>query len=96
MAKVNRAIKRAGALSASSYKVQSIDRAVQIMRFLAESSYPRNLADVAKACSLHKSSTHRYLVCLLRHGFIARTVRGRYVPRVALPALALAKEPANG
>jgi DNA-binding IclR family transcriptional regulator len=71
--------KRVGELSQTMYKIQSIDRAMAIMDLLADSVAPRSLAEICRAVELDKSTTHRFLICLLRHGMILRTVKGRYV-----------------
>lgn len=77
-------LKRASELSSGCYKIQSIDRAMAIMDLLAESVVPLGLADISRALDLDKSTAHRFLVCLLRHHMILRTVKGRYVCDVRL------------
>ena len=72
-------VKRAVNLSSKSYRIQSLDRAMEIMKILGESFDPMGLAEVSATIGLHKATTHRFLIALLRHKLIVRTVHGRYL-----------------
>jgi len=58
---------------AKVYRVQVLDRAVCILDVLAD--HPRDLsaAEIAERLSLHKSTIHRLLAVLDRHGLIRRS-----------------------
>jgi DNA-binding IclR family transcriptional regulator len=65
--------------SASVYRVQVLDRAVGILKVLAD--HPSDLApaEIADRLSLHKSTIHRLIVVLEQHGFIRKTIlTGKY------------------
>lgn len=56
----------------SKYMVPAVDRAVQIMRLLSNGTGGMTLAEIAAATGWHKSSIHKILVTLGRHGFLER------------------------
>jgi len=71
--------KRVRDLAFSAYRFQSFDRAMAIVKLLANAGAPLTLGDIAVTAGFKHSSTHRYLLTLLRHGLVLRTVKGRYL-----------------
>jgi DNA-binding IclR family transcriptional regulator len=64
---------------ARSYRVQVLDRAVQLLDVLAESDREMGPAELTGRLSLHKSTIHRLLIVLERHRLIRRNpAHGKY------------------
>lgn len=64
----------------ASRRIQSIDRAVALMRVVAEAPSPPSLAELAEAASLNRSTAWRLLLTLEHHGLIDRDPdSGRFV-----------------
>jgi DNA-binding IclR family transcriptional regulator len=64
---------------ASVYRVQVLDRVLQLLDILAESNVDLGPAQLAARLSLHKSTVHRLLMVLERHRLIRRGVLpGKY------------------
>ena len=62
-----------------TYRVQVLERAVDILQVLAEDSRELSAAEVAERLSLHKSTIHRLLTVLEQHRLIRRNGEtGRY------------------
>ena len=62
-----------------TYRVQVLERAVDILQVLAEDSRELSAAEVAERLSLHKSTIHRLLTVLDQHRLIRRNGEtGRY------------------
>ena len=64
--------------AAGSGRIQVIDRAVALMRALAESDEPQRLRDLAAKASLSPSTTRRILASLCGHGICEQTPEGTY------------------
>lgn len=64
--------------AAGSGRIQVIDRAVALMRALAESDEPQRLRDLAPKASLSPSTTRRILASLCQHGICEQTPEGTY------------------
>src|SRR5262245_55179031 len=61
------------------YRVQVLERAVDILQVLSEDSRELTAGEVAQRLSLHKSTIHRLLTVLDHHHLIRRnTETGRY------------------
>jgi DNA-binding IclR family transcriptional regulator len=61
------------------YRVQVLDRTVGILQVLAEARSSLGPAEIAEQLSLHKSTIHRLLAALERHGYIRKQPgNGRY------------------
>jgi len=58
--------------SPTAYKVQVLDRAVQILDVLAAAKSPLGPADLASAVGMHRSTVHRLLQVLERHRLIRK------------------------
>lgn len=54
------------------YEVPAVDRAVRIMLLLADRTREMGLAEIAAATGWHRSSIHKILMTLSRHGFLER------------------------
>jgi DNA-binding IclR family transcriptional regulator len=64
---------------ARPYRVQVLDRAVQLLDVLAEADREMGPAELTGRLSLHKSTIHRLLVVLERHRLIRRNpAHGKY------------------
>ncbi len=53
--------------------VQSLDRAFDILEFLAREQQPVGLVEISKEVGLHKSTAHRLLTSLKDRGYIEKT-----------------------
>lgn len=60
------------------YTVQSVGRALAVLRLFTHQRPELGLADIARDTGLTKSSCHRILATLERAGFVAQVNRGRY------------------
>ena len=60
------------------YQLQSLDRAVAVLKVLGESEGPLSLADICQQMQLHKSTAHRSLMVLERSSLIERTHDNRF------------------
>ena len=58
--------------------VQSIERALDIIEALSESTEAKSLTQIASEAGLHKSTTHRIMTTLLNRGYVAKDIQGRY------------------
>jgi DNA-binding IclR family transcriptional regulator len=58
--------------AAARYAVPAVDRAVRIMLMLSDGSGGKTLAEITSATGWHKSSVHKILMTLGRHGFLER------------------------
>jgi len=62
-----------------TYRVQVLDRALEILRVLGESPSDCSLAELYAALKLHKSTVHRLMMVLERHRLVAKHPdTGRY------------------
>ncbi len=55
---------------ATAYRVQVLDRALAILDVLAEAERELGPAELGRRLSLHKTTIHRLLRVLERHGFV--------------------------
>lgn len=63
----------------SPYKAQVLDRAFGLLDLLSEAEGAMPLASLANAAGLHKSTAHRLLLILERHGYVERSaLHGEY------------------
>jgi DNA-binding IclR family transcriptional regulator len=60
------------AVHSPAYRVQVLDRTVGILQVLADARSSLGPAEIAQQLSLHKSTIHRLLASLERHGYIRR------------------------
>lgn len=58
--------------------VPAVDRAARIMLLLADGAREMTLAEIAAATGWHKSSLHKILATLCRHGFVDRNESKQY------------------
>jgi DNA-binding IclR family transcriptional regulator len=71
--------RRASTKSSSVYRVQVLDRALQILGALSDSDVDLGPADLAARLHLHKSTVHRLLKVLERHRLVSKSASyGRY------------------
>jgi DNA-binding IclR family transcriptional regulator len=69
--------------------IQSVDRAMALLRLLGARGGELSLSDFVRATGLHKSTTHRLLASLQEAGLIGRdAATGRYELNLELVALA--------
>ena len=61
-----------GLSESAPYRVQVLDRALKMLDILAHADTDLGPTDLAAALSLHRSTTHRLLKVLERHGFIRK------------------------
>jgi DNA-binding IclR family transcriptional regulator len=71
-------------------RVQSVDRAAELLRALGERREPTAVGDLATACALNRSTAWRILSTLEHHGLVERDATGRYTVGYAVVALAAA------
>ena len=65
--------------SPSPYRVQVLDRALEILRVLGESQSDCSLAELCAALKLHKSTVHRLMMVLEQHRLVDKhSDTGRY------------------
>ena len=64
--------------SVSSYTVASIDRALEVLIILGQSSGDVGVTELSKILGVHKSTIHSILQTLLARGFVEQTDSGRY------------------
>jgi DNA-binding IclR family transcriptional regulator len=63
----------------SIYRVQVLDRALEILRLLGESQTDSSLAELCAALNLHKSTVHRLMMVLEQHRLVDKHPdTGRY------------------
>lgn len=62
----------------SPYKVQALDRAVAMLHLLNDSDSPLGLSEISFLLQLNKSTAHRILRVLERHGVVARAANRDY------------------
>jgi len=67
----------------------TIDKALEVLFHLHEQPGPRGVSELGRALELPKSTAHRLLASLSRHGLVERDALGRYRPGIALVALGL-------
>ncbi len=63
---------------ARRYRIQAIDRAVQILNCFAEGEGELTVQAIAERTGLHKSTAHRILMALHHNGFIGQDASGSY------------------
>jgi DNA-binding IclR family transcriptional regulator len=74
----------------SSRRIQSVDRAVSLLRAVAESPRPASLADLADKVGLNRSTAWRLLLTLEHHGLVDRdAAQGGFVIGYEVGRLAL-------
>jgi len=76
--------------------LSTVEKAVDLLYHLHESSAPQGVTAIGRALGLPKSSAHRLLTALSRRGLVEQDGRGRYAPGIGLVALglgALEREP---
>jgi len=59
-------------------KVQSLDRAFDILELLSREQHGLNLTDIGNRLDLHKSTVYRLLQALKERGYIEKSARGSY------------------
>jgi IclR family KDG regulon transcriptional repressor len=59
-------------------KVQSVDRAFDILELLSREQHGLNLTEIGNRLDLHKSTVYRLLQALKQRGYIEKTVQGSY------------------
>jgi DNA-binding IclR family transcriptional regulator len=69
---------------ADAGRIQVVDRAVSLMRALAESDEPQRLRDLAERSALSPSTARRILASLCQHGLCEQTPDGTYRLGLAL------------
>jgi DNA-binding IclR family transcriptional regulator len=75
----------------NSPRVQSVDRAADLLRALAEHGGPASVPDLADRCGLNRSTAWRILGTLEHHGLVERDpATSRYTVGYAIVALAAA------
>jgi DNA-binding IclR family transcriptional regulator len=63
----------------SPYRVQVLDRALAILTVLGNQQGESSLAELCAALNLHKSTVHRLIMVLERHGLVGKNpITGRY------------------
>ncbi|MEA2228919.1 MAG: hypothetical protein QOF04_2549, partial [Solirubrobacteraceae bacterium] len=67
-------------------RVQSVDRAAELLRALGERREPTAVGDLATACALTRSTAWRILSTLEHHGLVERDATGRYTVGYAVVA----------
>jgi DNA-binding IclR family transcriptional regulator len=60
-----------------AYIVPAVDRAARILLMLATGTREMSLAEITAATGWHKSSVHKILITLSRHGFLERNEASR-------------------
>lgn len=60
------------------YRLQSLDRALSILKLLGESEVPLSLSEICRRSSLHKSTVHRALMVLERGMLLERTPKNSF------------------
>jgi len=76
--------------------LSTVEKAVDLLYLLHESSAPQGVTAIGRALGVPKSSAHRLLTALSRRGLVEQDGRGRYAPGIGLVALglgALEREP---
>jgi IclR family KDG regulon transcriptional repressor len=59
-------------------KVQSLDRAFDILELLSREQHGLNLTEIGNRLDLHKSTVYRLLQALKQRGYIEKSARGSY------------------
>jgi len=67
----------------------AVEKALCVLFHLHAHPTPQGVTEIARALALPKSSAHRLVVSLVRHGLVEQDEAGRYRPGVALIALGL-------
>ncbi|HEY1367159.1 MAG TPA: helix-turn-helix domain-containing protein, partial [Gaiellaceae bacterium] len=52
--------------------IQSVDRAAELLKAVADSSQPPTVLELAERCGLNRSTAWRLLATLDRHGLVER------------------------
>lgn len=76
--------------STQPHKMNSIEKALAIMRVLSSPDGPHRLADIALHAQLNRPSTHRILQTLIENNYAVATGEGSYTAGFAMRALAAA------
>lgn len=71
-----------------SEKVQSVLRALDLLRAAAEAPGGRRLGELAEVTGLGKTTAHNLVHTLCARGFLVKDAAGRFVPGVAIQELA--------
>jgi DNA-binding IclR family transcriptional regulator len=75
-------------------KVPAVDRAIRILKLVADSPTDLGVSEIGRALGLHKSTAHAILSTLAAHGLVARDpVTRRYRPGPGLADLSLRARP---
>jgi DNA-binding IclR family transcriptional regulator len=73
------ALAAARATGAERYRIQALDRAVDILNCFARGTPELNVRDIAETTGLHKSTAHRILMALQHNRLVEQDARsGRY------------------
>jgi IclR family transcriptional regulator, KDG regulon repressor len=67
-------LERRGLFMAGENSVQSVDRALDILEYLAEAKRSCGVTEIANAVGLHKSTVHRLLGTLMNRGYIEKDI----------------------
>jgi len=59
--------------------IQSIERAVKILRFAAESKSGIRLCELARACEMSRNTVYNLAETLVQEGLLAKTAESRYI-----------------
>jgi IclR family KDG regulon transcriptional repressor len=59
-------------------KVQSLDRAFDILELLSREQHGLNLTEIGNRLDLHKSTVYRLLQALKERGYIDKSAQGSY------------------
>lgn len=73
----------------SAESMSTVEKAVDVLFHLHESSEPVGVSAIGRALGMPKSSTHRLLSALGRRGLVEREGRGLYRPGMGLVALGI-------
>lgn len=76
--------------STQPHKMNSIEKALAIMRVLSSPDGPHRLADIAQHAQLNRPSTHRILQTLIENNYAVAAGDGSYTVGFAMRALAAA------
>ena len=88
----SRAVAPAAARRSDRRLIQSVDRSIELLDFLARSRHPLSVAELAAACEVNCSTAWRLLLMLEHHGLVERDgVSQRYALGYALVRMAAGK-----
>lgn len=72
----------------NTINIQVLDRALNIMEFLADENHPKSIKEICSATNLNRTTTYRILQTLLARGYIAIDSNNHYFLGIKLVALA--------